>query len=142
MTYCGHCGAHIPPDPQKAWLFAADSRVCSKTCQYARLTAVTSSDPKLESPGHWHSRVPVHTKPQCGFCLKPATELRCQWCHDDDTVPYCSIECQRQHWVSGHAMVCWRLGRAQPTPMQPTPSFIDALKDISGRVLGCVGWFK
>lgn len=142
MTQCGHCGTHIIQDPKKAWFFAADSRVCSKTCQHARIRAVTISDPKLECPGQWHSRVPIPTKPPCGFCSKPGAEHHCQWCRDDDAVPYCSIKCQHQHWVSGHAMVCWRFGRTQPTPMQPTPSFIDALKDISGSVLGCVNWFR
>ena len=142
MTHCGHCGTHIIPDPKKAWLFAADSRVCSKTCQYARIAAVTSSDPKLECPGNWHSIVPLATMPLCGFCSKPAANLHCQWCRDYEAVPYCSIECQQQHWNSGHAMVCWRFGRTQPTPLQPTPSFINALKDISGRVLGCIGLFR
>jgi len=142
MTICGHCGAQITLDPRKPWLFAADSRVCSKACQNARIRAVTLDDPMLESPGKWRPRVPIPTKPKCGFCSKPGAELRCQWCRETDTVPYCSVECQRQHWISGHALVCWRFGRVQPTPLQPTSSFLDALKDISGRVIGCVGWFR
>ena len=142
MTHCGHCGAQITPDPKKAWLFAADSRVCSKACQSARIRSITSADPTLEFPGNWQPRAPIRSEPHCGFCSKPAVELRCPWCRESDAVPYCSLDCQRQHWASGHAMVCWRFGRAQPTPLQPTPSFLDALKDISGRVLGCVGWFR
>ena len=141
MTHCGHCGAQIIPDPRKPWLFAADARVCSKTCQNARIHAIRSSDPKLECPSHWRAAVPISQGPACAFCSKPGAKLRCQWCREDDAAPYCSIQCQRQHWSSGHAMVCWRFGRAQPTPLQPTPSFLNSLKDLSGRILGCTNWF-
>lgn len=142
MTYCGHCGNIIISGPNKALLFAADSRVCSRDCQRARILTVTCSDPKLEYPGNWQFAIPITKKSVCGFCSKHGAEIQCPWCHDGNAVSYCSVKCQQQHWSSGHAMVCWRFGRVQPTPIQPTPSFLETLKDMSGLILGCSGWFR
>ena len=75
--------------------------------------------------------------PMCAYCVKRAGEARCSGCK---LVRYCSADCQRRHWVEGHAGVCAKLANsklaAPPKHTGYTPERMKQLGAISAEQLG------
>ena len=141
---CGFCNNYLDNDLNKDWIFSGDKRVCSKRCAKLRNSEIYNIDSTFESPILWNCRINELRKDKnnnifCGYCNVKSSKInmlhKCSWCD----INYCSIECQREHWISGHSNTCWRNGRSQPTKINPTPSILDFIIDISGRILGCIG---
>ena len=148
QTKCGHCGVAINPYSQQNLKFAGDSQVCSDVCQEIRMTQIEAVDPTMEFPNQWNERLNERITARnrqnsddvitrCGFCTKPVATLKCT---RRITVYYCSIECQRNHWVSGDTDVCWRPKRNGGSTTLTQSSIIVHLKRISDKIMCCTGW--